>query len=185
MKKRNFFVTILVWALVTALVAAFGYFLSIKFIQKAFNDGGNSNPVMQEFSLSDMNSLQDDTSAVILNFLNMRDSTLASQDLYVVVFEIRQSTITLDVGEHVKNKMNSVHLVVAVDKRYYDNVNIGDQMLSEMKMGSLIMDGDISNIKCKVVGKYIYRADGGKEPKTVVVHTTDTVYVKSDTINNQ
>lgn len=185
MRKGKFFGKFLLWVLVIALVTGFGYFLSIKFIQNAFDDGGNNNSFMQEFSLSDMNSLQDDTSAVILNFLNMRDSSLASQDIYVVVFEIRQSTVTLDVGEHVKNKMNAAHLVVAVDKRYYDNVNVGDQMLSEMKMGSLIMDGDVSNIKCKVVGKYVYRADSSKEPNTVVVHTTDTVYLTTDSINNQ
>lgn len=167
MRTGKFFGTFLLWVLVFALVTGLGYFISIKFIQNAFdNGGGDNNSFMQEFSLSDMNSLQDDTSAVILNFLNMRDSSLVSQDLYVVVFEIRQSTVTLDFGEHVKNKMNAAHLVVAVDKRYYDNVNVGDQMLSEMKMGSLIMDGDVSNIKCKVVGKYVYRADSSKEPKT-------------------
>lgn len=166
MRTGKFFGTFLLWVLVFALVTGLVYFISIKFIQNAFDNGGDNNSFMQEFSLSDMNSLQDDTSAVILNFLNMRDSSLASQDLYVVVFEIRQSTVTFDFGEHVKNKMNAAHLVVAVDKRYYDNVNVGDQMLSEMKMGSLIMDGDVSNIKCKVVGKYVYRADSSKEPKT-------------------
>ena len=165
MRTGKIFGMFLLWVLVIALVTGLGYFFSIKFIQNAFNDGGN-NSFMQEFSLSDMNSLQDDTSAVILNFINMRDSSLASQDLYVVVFEIRQSTVTLDFGEHVKNKMNAAHLVVAVDKLYYDNVNVGDQMLSEMKMGSLIMDGDVSNIKCKVVGKYVYRADSSNGPKT-------------------
>lgn len=72
---------------------------------------------------------------------------------YILTLEIRQSTFTLDIGEHIKNRMNKVTLSIAVDKRFYDKVKVGDEISNTLKKGSLLFNGDFSKLKVTVIGK--------------------------------
>jgi hypothetical protein len=72
---------------------------------------------------------------------------------YLLTLQIYQTTFTLDVGEHIKNKANKIELVVAVDKRFYDSVKIGQEISNEWKTGSMIFDGDFSKLKVKIADK--------------------------------
>jgi len=76
--------------------------------------------------------------------------------MYVVKFKIHQTTYSLSLGEYIKNKMNDLEFEVPVDKAYYDKCKVGDLINDpKLKMGSLIMNGDFSQLKIYISGKSI------------------------------
>ena len=74
---------------------------------------------------------------------------------YIVKFRIKQSTFTLDIGEHIKNGMNAIELELPVNKSFYDRVSVGTEISKSFKMGSLLFNGDFSNLHMTVTGKRI------------------------------
>lgn len=74
---------------------------------------------------------------------------------YIVKFKVKQSTFTLDIGEHIKNGMNAIELELPVSKSFYDKVSVGTEISSSFKMGSLLLNGDFSNLHMTVTGKRI------------------------------
>lgn len=78
--------------------------------------------------------------------------------MYVVKFKIHQTTYTLSLGEYLKNRMNDLEFEIPVDKVYYDKCKVGDLINDpKLKIGSLIMDGDFSQLKIYISGKSIKR----------------------------
>ncbi len=76
--------------------------------------------------------------------------------IYVLVIEVHQVTATLDIGEHVKNKINDIELRIPVDKRFYDYINVGESLTeNNFKMGSLIFNGDASVLNFTVKEKFV------------------------------
>ena len=77
-----------------------------------------------------------------------------SKNIYIVKIKIHQTTYTLDIGEHIKNKINDIMFEIPVDKSYYDRCSIG-QVVSDpgLKVGSLVFDGDFSKLKITIIGK--------------------------------
>ena len=74
---------------------------------------------------------------------------------YIVKFKIKQGTFTLDIFEHVKNNMNAIEIEIPVDKGFYDKLKINQDITNSFKWGSLIFNGDFSNLHMKVIGKRI------------------------------
>lgn len=76
--------------------------------------------------------------------------------MYVVKFKIHQTTYSLSLGEYLKNRMNDLEFEIPVDKVYYDKCKVGDLINDpKLKIGSLIMDGDFSQLKIYISGKSI------------------------------
>jgi len=76
--------------------------------------------------------------------------------MYVVKFKIHQTTYSLSLGEYIKNRMNDLEFEIPVDKVYYDKCKVGDLINDpKLKIGSLIMDGDFSQLKIYISGKSI------------------------------
>ena len=77
-----------------------------------------------------------------------------SKYIYIVKIKIHQTTYTLDIEEHIKNKINDVEFEIPVDKSYYDRCYIG-QTVSDpgLKIGSLVFNGDFSKLKITIIGK--------------------------------
>lgn len=78
----------------------------------------------------------------------------ALNTIYIVKIKIHQTTYTLSLTEHIKNKFNDVEFEIPVDKAYYDNCSIGQSVTDPgLKIGSLLRDGDFSKLKVKITGK--------------------------------
>lgn len=78
----------------------------------------------------------------------------SSRTIYIVKIKIHQTTYTLDIGEHIKNKINDIEFEIPVDKAYYDKCSIGQRVSDPgLKLGSLLMNGDFSKLKIKITGK--------------------------------
>ena len=74
---------------------------------------------------------------------------------YIVTFNIKQSHFTLDIGQHLKDEMNDISIQIPVDKEYYDNVEVGDVIADDFRMGSLIFKGSFGNWDITVEDKCI------------------------------
>lgn len=80
------------------------------------------------------------------------------KNLYIISVRIHQTTYTLSISEHVKNKLNDVIFEIPVDKSYYDKCRIGQEVTDAgFKMGSLLRDGDFSKLKITVEGKRVIK----------------------------
>lgn len=77
-----------------------------------------------------------------------------SKNIYIIKVKIHQTTYTLDIGEHIKNKINDIEFEIPVDKSYYDRCSIG-QTVSDpgLKIGSLVFNGDFSKLNITIIGK--------------------------------
>lgn len=74
---------------------------------------------------------------------------------YIITFEIKQSHFSLDLGKHLKDAMNAIEIEIPVDKEYFDNVEIGDTINDEFRVGSLVMKGSLGSWDITVKGKDI------------------------------
>lgn len=74
---------------------------------------------------------------------------------YVVTLKIKQTHLSLDVGKHLKDSMNSVEIALPVDKQFYDDINIGDTLNNEFRLGSLLTSGSVGSWDITVSSKTI------------------------------
>lgn len=74
---------------------------------------------------------------------------------YVLTLEIKQSHISLDISEYLKDSMNAMEIQIPVDKEYYDSVEVGQNIMDEFRMGSFIFKGTFGNFKVTVTDKEI------------------------------
>lgn len=74
---------------------------------------------------------------------------------YIITFKIKQSHFSLDLGKHLKDAMNAIEIEIPVDKEYFDNVEIGDTINDEFRVGSLVMKGSLGSWDITVKGKDI------------------------------
>lgn len=77
--------------------------------------------------------------------------------IYIIKIKIHQTTYSLDIGEHIKNHMNDITLEIPVDKTFYDRCSVGSRIDESFKWGSLLCDGDFSELKIKVINKRIIK----------------------------
>lgn len=74
---------------------------------------------------------------------------------YVLTLEVKQSHISLDISEYLKDSMNAMEIQIPVDKEYYDSVEVGQNIMDEFRMGSFIYKGTFGNFKVTVTDKEI------------------------------
>lgn len=74
---------------------------------------------------------------------------------YIVTFEIKQKHYSLDIGQHLKDNINAITIQIPVDKDYYNQINIGDTIADDFRMGSLVMSGSFGSWNITVQNKEI------------------------------
>lgn len=76
-------------------------------------------------------------------------------EIYVVVISIKQSHLSLDIEEHIKDSMNAVDIPIPVSKEFYDSINVGDVLDNSFRMGSFVMKGSFGKWNIKIADKYV------------------------------
>lgn len=76
---------------------------------------------------------------------------------YVLTLEVRQTHISLDFTEHLKDMANKLTIEIPVDKDYYDNCFIGKDIAKEFRVGSLLTKGSFGNLRIRVIDKKTIR----------------------------
>ena len=74
---------------------------------------------------------------------------------YILTLEIKQTTYTLDIGEHIKNSINAISMQIPVSKKFYNSVSVGTRISNDFKYGSLVFNGDFSELRVTVKDKQI------------------------------
>lgn len=120
-----------------------------------------------EYLESDIRRLQDQKSALTseVDALRAEKAELQKEVIdtkvengtakYVLTINIKQTHLTLDLGQHLKDSMNDISIQIPVDKEYYDSVDIGDVLDDSFRMGSLIFKGSFGNWQITVQDKTI------------------------------
>ena len=79
---------------------------------------------------------------------------LDQREYKMLVLEIKQKHYNLSISDHLKDKMNAVTFEIPVDSVYFDIVNVGDVIVSEVRGGSLVTSGSLGELQVTVVDKY-------------------------------
>lgn len=74
---------------------------------------------------------------------------------YVITFKIKQTHVTLNIKEHIRDSMNEITLSIPVDKEYYDSVSVGDVITDAFRVGSLVLHGTFGSWQVTVDDKTI------------------------------
>ena len=71
-----------------------------------------------------------------------------------ITVKLSQTHFTLDLWEHAKDAMNTVEFKLPVSCSFYDEVKVGDSLLTDkFRGGSLLVNGSIGNWNLDVIGK--------------------------------
>jgi hypothetical protein len=71
-----------------------------------------------------------------------------------VVVELSQTSYTLNVWKQIRDHANAVEVTLPVSCQFYDQVNVGDDLLQKkFRWGSLATGGSFGNWNLKVVRK--------------------------------
>lgn len=98
----------------------------------------------------------DTLQAEVDSLQKIRDGLIQKEDiLYVLEIEISQSHFSLDIGEHLKDSMNTITIPIQVSEEYYYSVKEGDTLNDEFRVGSFIFKGSIGSWNIKVVNKQV------------------------------
>ncbi len=74
---------------------------------------------------------------------------------YIVTIQIKQSHMSLDFTEHMKDEANAVEISIPVDRAFYEKVDKGTVIDDSFRTGSFWMKGSIGSWDIKVIDKEI------------------------------
>lgn len=74
---------------------------------------------------------------------------------YFVTVSVKQKHMTMDLSEHMKDKMNELTFQIPVDEEYFNDVEVGMVIDDSFRMGSFISAGSVGSWDIKVVDKSI------------------------------
>ena len=74
---------------------------------------------------------------------------------YVLTIDIRQSHLTLNIWEHIKDSSNAIQLEIPVDKQFYDDVSVGDTLKDDFRTASLLLHGSLGSWDVTVSDKRV------------------------------
>lgn len=72
---------------------------------------------------------------------------------YLITIRVKQSSFTLDIGEHIKNSWNAFEITLETSRECYNRVKIGEKLNRKFKTGSFWINGDIEHLEMIVKDK--------------------------------
>ena len=94
--------------------------------------------------------------ALILGFIILSPCANAQTESCekIITVELSQRRMSLDLWKHLKDSMNAVKFKLPVSCKFYDEVKLGDNLISDgFRGGSFIVSGTVSSWSLKVVSK--------------------------------
>jgi chromosome segregation ATPase len=109
---------------------------------------------------TDVNDLQDKLSETKTELadkseqLKLVDHKLDGGDVkYILTLELKQSHFTLDLEQLAKDELNKTEFEVAVDKDFYDEQVVGEELVRKFRTASFVLGGTIGDWVVTVVDK--------------------------------
>ena len=72
---------------------------------------------------------------------------------YIITFEAKQTHVSLDLTDHLKDAANAYTFQIPVDKDFYESVKVGQELTNNFRGGSLLLKGSLGSNKITVVEK--------------------------------
>ena len=118
-------------------------------------DSNNKTIFQQEEKISILNS---EISELENTKLSPESSVIEEKERldlveYFVTIKIKQSHVSLDIGKHLKDEMNSIEIQVPVSEEFYNQVNIGDILNNDFRAGSFLTSGSYGKWDISIVNK--------------------------------
>jgi hypothetical protein len=73
--------------------------------------------------------------------------------VYLVTFEFKKSSFTLDIWQHAKDSMQAIQITIPVNKKFYDSVRKGQLIDSSFRAASFVSSGALSSYSIRIVDK--------------------------------
>lgn len=74
---------------------------------------------------------------------------------YILKIHLKQSRISLSISSHIKDGLNAIDFELPVDKDFYDKVEVGDNIVDNFRVGSLLLRGSFGSWKMTVKDKEV------------------------------
>ena len=97
---------------------------------------------------------ESETNLTEVSSTEVSSTEVNSKKYYIVEFEIKQMHYSLNLKDHAKDALNKFTLEIPVDKEYYDNVRVGQEVSNGFRMGSLMLYGSAGKWKVVIKNKY-------------------------------
>ena len=101
----------------------------------------------------EISALERDKSSIENYILELREENNIPK--YIVTFEIGQSHVTLDIGDLLKDELNTTELEVMVSKEYYDAIEVGTVVNNDVRVGSLALKGSFGSWRIEIINKRV------------------------------
>lgn len=116
----------------------------------------NKELEVQNFKLSRKNrSLVAQNSNLDRSLQEKRIYLSGKKPKYIITIRIKQSSFTLDLGEHLKNSWNAFEINLETSRECYNRVKIGDKLSNKFKSGSFWINRDIEHLEMTIKDKRI------------------------------
>ena len=73
--------------------------------------------------------------------------------VHYLTLEFRQSSFTLNIGQHIRDSANAFTITIPTTEKFYNSVEVGDELGSKFKGASFIMTGNLGSRKAIVKDK--------------------------------
>ena len=84
-----------------------------------------------------------------------KDSSPApTETVHYVTIKFTQSSFTLSISQHIKDKANAFSFTFPTTKKFYDSVDEGQEISSKFKTASFLLSGNIGSRKVVVEKKF-------------------------------
>ena len=92
---------------------------------------------------------------LLFSFLIMTTASAFAEKVYYVTLRFTQSSYTLNLWQHVKDKANEFSLTIPTTKKFYDSVKVNQELRKKFKKASLLISGNIGERKIIVDRKFV------------------------------
>lgn len=72
---------------------------------------------------------------------------------YILKLKLKQSHFSVNPMKHIKDGMNAIEFELPVSKEFYDNVQVGTNIVDNFRVGSAVFSGSYGSWKMKVIEK--------------------------------
>ena len=74
---------------------------------------------------------------------------------YILKIKGQQSRFGLSISDHIKDSANSFEFEIPVSKEFYDEQEIGENILKSFRGGSFVLNGSVGSMNLTVVDKRV------------------------------
>ncbi len=104
---------------------------------------------------SKVNSLKAESQEIESRTTHLKNIEDGKVPTYLVEVKLKQKRISTDLGKHFKDSMNATEFWLPVDEKYFNSLSIGESLLNNFRLGSLVVNGTSSSWSIKVIQKKI------------------------------